>query len=314
MEFRGILHAAQSPVDGTLVVLDATGLHKFTPAGDHLGSHGVSTIPRMDPRAGLGFTWDAQGVLVLRDHAGYFRLDGVDPMLPRRVPPQRGTAPPYVPRFRPDGCAVEFLSRLGDVEGERLPWLVDVALRCRDGMTIDSTSLPVSWTVRLPNSNRTPPPMSNGPVMDMDPTGRYWFAERRGYTLLALSPHGDTLLRHEMEALPRVIPQEERERWAAEWTDLFEVSPESVPTTETIVRRIVACSDGARILVFPRTEDVAEGTAADVFKEEEYLGRVHFSEPLRLLHHHPECRGDHVTGSMVGPDGKERVIVYRLPI
>jgi hypothetical protein len=313
-EFQGVHHAAQSPIDGSLYVLDAMGLHKFASTGEYVTSHDVSNIARTDPRSGLSFTWAPDGSLVLRDHAGYFRLDGNDPMLPMRTPPEGGTGPPYVPRFRPDGCAVEFRNRLGEVDGERLPWLVDAVVRCLEGVTIDSTSLPIAWTVRLPNSNRTPPPMSNGPVLDMDSFGRYWFAERRGYTLLALSPEGDTLLRHEMDATPRTMPYTERKRWADEWTDLFEVSPESVPTTETIVRRVVACSDGERVLVFPRTKDVAEGTAVDVFQWEEYLGRFHFSEPLRLLHHHPECRGNQVTGSTMGPDGGERVVVFRLPL
>jgi hypothetical protein len=310
--FRGVRHAAASPEDGSIHVLDTRGLHVFTPSGDHLRSMEVANLPRPGAGPPWSFAWTAEGKLVLRDSGGYFALGDPSDGLPPRSVQLRGNLPPYLPRFLPDGCAVELRGRLGEVDGERLPWHHDVLVQCAGGMSVDSVSLPVTWTVRLPGSRRTPPPMSNGPLTAVDRLGRYWFAERRGEYLLGLSATGDTLVRHGIDATPRPIPWDERVRWAEGWTTLFEVSPESVPETETIGRVLVPSDDEDSVLYFIRTATDDEGSVADLFTWDEYLGRFRFSEPMLVLHHQPTLRGDQLIGVAQGPGDFERVVVYRI--
>jgi len=310
--FREVRHAGASPRDGAIHVLDRQGLHVFTPSGDHVQSLEVATVPRPGGRAAWSFAWTPEGVLVLRDGGGCFTLTDGNDALPPCSAEVQGNLPPYLPRFRPDGCAVELRSRLGAVEGERLPRRLDALLHCAGGTVIDSLSLPVTWTVRLPTSRRTPPPMGNGPVAAVDREGQYWFAERRGLHLIGLSPTGDTLVRHDVDAVPRPLPHDERARWAEGWTSLLEVSSASVPETETIGRALVPSEDEDKVLYFIRTATDDEGSVADLFTWEEYLGRFHFSEPMLLLHHQPTFRGEHLVGVAQGPGDQQRVVVYRI--
>jgi hypothetical protein len=155
--------------------------------------------------------------------------------------------------------------------------------------------------------------MGNGPVAAVDREGRYWFAERRERQLIGLSTKGDTLVRYDIDVIPRPIPHAERVRWAEGWTSLFEISPESVPETETIGRAIVPSDDEDSVLYFLRTATDEEGSVADLFTWEKYLGRLRFSEPMLLLHHQPTFRGEQLIGVTRGPGDAQRVVVYRIP-
>jgi hypothetical protein len=311
--FRGLRHVAAAPCDGSIHVLDSQGLHVFSPSGEYLETKDLESVPRSNPQPVWSFWWDHEGRLVLRDTGGHFRLDGESPTLPPRDSALRGNVPPYVGRFGPRGCVVEFRGRLGEVQGERLPWRRDVLHLCREGPSVDSVSIPIVWTSRLPESRRTPPPMGESPVTAFDRHGRYWFAVSRGTELLGLSSTGDTLVQHTVDAIPRLIPHSERVRLAEEWTDMFRVEPTSVPPTEPVGRAIVPYEDSDRVLYFLRTQHDAAGTLADVFTWERHIGRVRFAYALELLHHKPTVRNDRLFGVMIDSDGRERVVVYELP-
>lgn len=265
---------------GSMYVLDAGAreVRVFDSRGRFLRTQGGPGEGPGEFAVAAGLTWSPAGELWVADYNLYvYNVFAPDGTFLRSVPRAvRGSIYPWPGWFDPGGFLVDWTYGRERVAAEEFPArevrnLVRVS---GDGEPLD-TPLVLTHVVPLVAGGERWIPFRPATGMRPGPPGSLLWYLTDEYSIARVTLSGDTTLVFSLDSSPAPVTAAERDSvLAISDSDGPRYSPEDIPLTKPVIRRITAADDG-HIYVLAETLGNAAGSVVDVFTDAGvYLGSM----------------------------------------